>query len=162
MSSPSGGWLHDLGFWVTDSATGGGGAIVGHLGPLSPQPFAAGHSGPAPTEGFSLSRAEAESMLAQAKRTADDVLAMRPNAEKLTRMKVPADDIASHGYNASWVGNGQGNPGAGGYALGHVNKEYQYLTELVQRLERALGITADTDQQAGTDINKAPGTGGIA
>jgi hypothetical protein len=101
-------------------------------------------------------------MLAQAKRTREDVYNMRPDAEKLTRMKPPADEISSTAYNASWVGNGQGNPGAGGYALGHVNKEYQYLTELAQRLERALGITDDTDQQAGTDINKASGTGGIA
>ena len=96
-------------------------------------------------------------MLTQAKRIRDDVYHLIPNAEKLTRMKAPADEIASNAYNAAHVGKGQGDTGAAGYGVGHVRKEYNYLRELVGRLERALGITAESDQQAGTDVKSAGG-----
>jgi hypothetical protein len=162
MSSPGagGGWLQDLGIWVTGDGSVGGAVAAGVK--AAGQPFAAGHTGPAPAEGFSLSRAEAEGMLTQARQTKDDLFFLLPRAEFLTQMKAPADEIASNAYNASWVGNGQGNLGAGGHGSDLVKKEYAYYVELVERLERALGITEDADQQAGTDVNKVSGDEGLA
>jgi hypothetical protein len=146
-------WLSDVGFWIKDA----GQAVTPNA-----SAFAPGLTGPAPTQGFSLNRDEAQNMLTQAKRIRDDVQALLPKAETLTRMKPPADEIASNAYNAAHVGNGQGDPGAGGYGVGHVRKEHAYLVELVGRLERALGITDDTDQQAATDVKNTPEGGGLA
>jgi hypothetical protein len=146
-------WLSDVGFWIKDA----GQAVTSNA-----SAFAPGITGPAPTQGFSLSRDEAENMLTQAKRTRDDLAPLIPKAEMLTKMKPPADEIASNGYNAAYVGSGQGDPGAGGYGVGHVKKEHAYLVELVGRLERALGITEESDQQAGTDVKNASGNGGLA
>jgi hypothetical protein len=149
MTSPApGGWLSDVGFWIK----GAGQAVTSNA-----SAFAAGITGPAPTQGFSLNRDEALNMLTQAKRIREDVRPLISDAEKMTKMKPPADEIASNAYNAAHVGNGQGDPGAAGYGAGHVRKEYDYLTELVGRLERALGITAESDQQAGTDVKSAGG-----
>jgi hypothetical protein len=63
--------------------------------------FAAGITGPAPTQGFSLNRDEAQNMLAQAKRIREDVRPLIPEAEKMTKMKPPADELASNAYNAA-------------------------------------------------------------
>jgi hypothetical protein len=154
MTSPaSGGWLSDLGFWIHDA----GQAVTSNA-----SAFAPGLTGPAPTQGFSLNRDEAQNMLTQAKQTRDDVYHLIPKAEKLTRMKSPADEIASNAYNAAHVGTGQGDPGAAGYGRDHVKKEHAYLVELVGRLERALGITDESDQQAATDVKNTPQGGGLA
>ncbi|MCU1687739.1 MAG: hypothetical protein JWQ81_8478 [Amycolatopsis sp.] len=145
-------WLGDVGFFIKDA---------GEAVSTDASAFAPGMTGPAPTQGFSLNRDEAQNMLTQAKATRDDLRALTPDAEKLTKMKPPADEIASNAYNAAYIGAG-GSPGAGGYGAGHIQKEYAYMVELIERLERALGITEDTDQQAGSAVKAVSTDTGLA
>lgn len=154
-------WLDDVGFFIKDSGASMG-VVADGITAAGSSAYAPGTTGPAPTQGFSLDRDEAQTMLTQAKAIRDDIWNLKPKAEALTKMKAPADEIASNAYNMAHVGNGQGNPGAAGYGAGHIQKEYDYLTELVGRLERALGMTDDSDQQAGTDVKNAPENGGLA
>lgn len=124
------GWLDGLTFSVGD--TGGGGASGG-----------GGGQGP----GFSMSRDEAENMLRKAKGVRDEIRAQFKPADRVTRMTSPADEPASNGYNAL-INN------ANREGLGHLHKEDEYLTELIHRLEKALGIISEADEQAGKDIGQ--------
>ena len=141
-----GGWLSDLAFWTNDNVsttTGSGGAGGGAVG-----------------QGFSLSHAEATSLLKQAKDVLWDLQPLMHSARGLTQMQPPADDPASNGYNHIAAGGGR-DTGVFGFGVGHISREYEYLRELVRRLRDALGLTQDTDEQAGHDIARSGDDGGL-
>jgi hypothetical protein len=75
-------------------------------------------------------------------------------AETLMQVTPPAQDPASINFNRQLVGNGQ-DAGAFGYGKGHLLREQGYLTELVQRLNEALGNTTSSDQSATVSLNRA-------
>ncbi|WP_370948822.1 hypothetical protein AB5J62_15040 [Amycolatopsis sp. cg5] len=141
MGQP-GEWLSDVHFWVSDAPS------AGSAGGQGGDPPGAG-------QGFSLSRDEALSMLVRARGVCDELRALQRKAEQLTQMQAPADEPASKGYNSA--GNG-----AFGYGSGHIHKEIEYLSELISRLERALGITAQGDEDAAADMKRTTaGLGGL-
>ncbi|MEU4670007.1 hypothetical protein AB0F91_18960 [Amycolatopsis sp. NPDC023774] len=141
LPAPESKWLTGLNFTITGDQPAGGGASGG---------AAAAPAGP----GFSLSPDEARSMLTVAKRVRDQLRDMRIKANRLTALSPPADEPGSTGYNKLLVGDGQ-STGAFGYGNESVKREYAYAAELVDRLEKALGITESADEQAGTDIKNA-------
>ncbi|ATY09620.1 hypothetical protein CU254_03430 [Amycolatopsis sp. AA4] len=98
--------------------------------------------------GFTLSRDEAQSLLERAKRLQRNARGMIPNAEVLTRLTPPASDPGSTGFNQQAVKT---------FANGKDSLEamYQYMTELVDRLEKALGIVSESDSQAAADVKTA-------
>ncbi|SEP54176.1 hypothetical protein [Amycolatopsis saalfeldensis] len=153
MTQPApapGNWLSDVGFHILGDQPGGGGGASG------------GSAAPASGQGFSLSRDEALSMLNQAKGIRDDLWNLLPTAEGLTHLKPPADEPASNSYNALLVGNGQ-KAGAFRYGLGHIQREHGYLVELIGRLEDALGLMHEGDEQAGIAVKQsASNDGGLA
>ena len=134
----SSGWLTGLSFTIMDGSGGGGAASGGG----APAP-----SGP----GFTLSRDEAQGLLTKAKRVLDNTLSMRPGAERLTRLTPPAADPGSTGFNQQAVNSFT----AGQQAL---DTTYQYMSELVSRLEKALGIVNESDDQAAAAV-KTVGNG---
>ncbi|MBB4683725.1 hypothetical protein [Amycolatopsis jiangsuensis] len=150
----AGSWLAGLDFNIIDAfgaATAAGSAVGGGAG--------AGGAAVSTGQGFTLSRDEATAMLKDAQGIRDDLAKMIPVAERLTHLSPPAADPASNGYNNLLTGSG-GQAGAFGYGLGHVQREHDYVGELISRLEKALGITQDSDSNATTDVNKAANSGG--
>ena len=152
MSQPAQGpgWLDGLAFNVGSAFDAGAaaGAAVG-----------GGASG---GQGFTMSRDDAMAMLKVAKAVREDFDQMRPQAESLTKLTAPADEPTSNGYNERLVNGGDPK---GVFVTGkeQVDKEYAYANELVHRLEKALGITAASDEQAGVDVkNAGKQSGGFA
>ena len=146
------GWLSDVNFWIKDDASAPGsfastvGGVVG---------MGAGSS----SEGFSLTRDEAENMVRRAQGVLDDIEGMLHKAEDLTKVTPPAEDPASLTFNTQLVGTGGEDAGAFGYGLGHLKREKGYLAELVQRLNEALGKITVSDHAATDTVNQATDSG---
>ncbi|WP_020662616.1 hypothetical protein [Amycolatopsis benzoatilytica] len=104
--------------------------------------------------GFTMSHDDARNMLNLAKQARDQFDKMRVNARALTQTTSPADEPASTSYTAHLVGDGQTN-GAFGGGLANVQRMYDYASELVAKLEKALGLTQNTDEAAAKDIEAA-------
>ena len=88
----------------------------------------------------------ARSLLERAKRLRDNSAGMQANAELLTRLTPPAQDPGSVGFNQQAVATFAGGRDAN-------DRMHQYMVELVNRLNRALGIVSDSDSQAAADVN---------
>ena len=152
----SGNWLSDVMFWVDGVASGaaGGGAAAGGGGG-----GALGGSGggaPSGSQGFSLTREEAERALEEFRAIHDDLLKLEGNARRLLELQPPAEDPASVRLNEAFAGGGSG-PGVFGYGHGHVKKEIAYFRELVERLEKALGYVTEADESTGHHVGQAGG-----
>ncbi|WP_134668769.1 hypothetical protein [Amycolatopsis sp. CFH S0078] len=102
--------------------------------------------------GFTLSPDEARSLLERAKRLRDNAGAMRAEAISLTQLTPPAQDPGSTGFNQQAVNAFTAGKDAN-------ERMYQYMTELVDRLEKAMGIVRESDGHAATDV-KAIGNSG--
>ncbi|WP_277669649.1 hypothetical protein [Saccharomonospora viridis] len=150
----SGNWLSDVMFWVDGVASGaaGGGAAAGGGGALG----GSGGGAPSGSQGFSLTREEAERALEEFRAIHDDLVDVEREAASLTRLTPPAGDPASVRLNEAFAGGSSG-PGVFGYGAGHVKKEIAYFSELVERLEKALGYVAEADESAGHHVGKAGG-----
>ena len=97
-------------------------------------------------------------MLNQAKSMHEDIVNMGPDAEGLTRLRPPADDPGSNGYSKLLVGDGQSR-GAFGSGADQIEQYREYVAELIARLEKALGITEASDEQAGADVKNVASEG---
>ncbi|GAA4531676.1 hypothetical protein [Amycolatopsis samaneae] len=149
MTQPApepGNWLSDVQFSIVGDHGGGGGG-AGAAPPSAP--------------GFTLNAEEARTMLRKAEGILDDLAALLPKAERLCKMRPPADDPASNGYNSQLVGGAQG-AGAFQYGAGHIKREFGYLSELAVRLRDALGVTEASDRHAKEGLARTAGNGGLA
>ena len=131
----SGSLFGDLGFWATDSMT----------------------SGPPPPggQGFSMSSDEMRALLTKAKTMRDVIRQHRNDATKLIQVTPPADEPASN--NAVFAENGIIK--TGDKYMEHMQNQEDYFSELIQRMERALGITEAADQQASETAKKSGSLG---
>lgn len=150
----SGNWLSDVMFWVDGVASGaaGGGAAAGGGGALG----GSGGGAPSGSQGFSLTREEAERALEEFRAIHDDLVELEYDAQLLLELRPPAEDPASVRLNEAFAGGSSG-PGVFGYGAGHVKKEIAYFRELVGRLEKALGYVAEADESAGRHVGQAGG-----
>jgi hypothetical protein len=150
----SGNWLSDVMFWVDGVASGaaGGGAAAGGGGALG----GSGGGAPSGSQGFSLTREEAERALEEFRAIYNDLVDVEREAASLTRLTPPAGDPASVRLNEAFVGDGPGR-GAFGHGSKHIAREIAYFRELVGRLEKALGYVAEADESAGHHVGKAGG-----
>ncbi|MBN9741067.1 hypothetical protein DMP23_08075 [Amycolatopsis sp. A1MSW2902] len=141
------GWLDGLYFNIGDAFSAGdaAGAAMGGGAPSG--------------QGFTMSRDDAAAMLNLAKTVRADFDEMRPKADALTRLTSPADEPTSNAYNKLLVNSGEPK---GVLVTGkeQVEREYAYADELVKRLEKALGITESSDEQAAADVKNAGKQGG--
>ena len=111
--------------------------------------------------GFSLDKDQAVKMVTDAMAIRIELEKLQNKAEFLEKMTAPAKDPASSSFNesATWQG---GTPGAFAYGSGHLRLEVMYLSELIKRLNKALGRTSDTDDDLGTVVTgTAKTTGGL-
>ncbi|WP_409466912.1 hypothetical protein [Amycolatopsis sp. GA6-003] len=148
--APKPGWLDGLGFNIGD-AFGAGDAAGAAMSGGSPG-----------GQGFTMSRDDAMAMLKIAKSVRNDFREMRNDANELTRLTAPADEPSSNGYNKLLVNDGDPK---GAFVTGRdqVDREFAYADELVKRLEKTLGITEASDEQASADVkNASKQSGGFA
>ena len=151
----SGNWLSDVMFWVdgvASGAAGGGAAAGGGGGALG----GSGGGAPSGSQGFSLTREEAERALEEFRAIYNDLVVVEWEARFLIQMRPPAGDPASVQLNEAFAGDGPGR-GAFGYGSKHIAREIAYFRELVGRLEKALGYVAEADESAGHHVGKAGG-----
>ncbi|WP_275291369.1 hypothetical protein [Amycolatopsis sp. La24] len=135
------GWLDGLYFNIGDAFSAGDAAGAAMGGAPSGQ-------------GFTMSRDDAAAMLTLAKTVREHFRDMRPEANELIRLTSPADEPTSNGYTKLLVNEGEPK---GAFVTGRdqVDQEFAYADELVKRLEKALGITESSDEQAATDVKNA-------
>ncbi|MYW91031.1 hypothetical protein G3I59_10555 [Amycolatopsis rubida] len=107
-----------------------------------------------PGPGFTMSRDDARSMLSLAKRARQQFRDMQTTATTLLRIVAPADDIASTAYQSQLIGDGSSN-GAFGAGVANVHRLYAYADELVQKLEKALDLTEDSEAAAANAVKNA-------
>lgn len=150
----SGNWLSDVMFWVDGVASGaaGGGAAAGGGGALG----GSGGGAPSGSQGFSLTREEAERALEEFRAIYNDLVDVEREAASLTRLTPPAGDPASVRLNEAFAGGSSGL-GAFGYGHKHIAREIAYFRELVGRLEKALGYVAEADESAGHQVGQVGG-----
>lgn len=141
----AGGWLSDVTFWVDGVPSGG----------AAPAPGGGSGSLPAGGQGFSLSKEEANDMLASFKSIYDDLVEMETQARQVREVRSAAEDPASLHFHQSAVG-GLGT-GAFDYGHEHVKKEIAFFAKLIDRLEKALGLTTDSDEDAKQQIGAVGG-----
>lgn len=123
-----------IGFWATDMPSAG-------------PPSAGG-------QGFAMSSSDMRALLKKAEdqretlgqqiRAADHLLLATPPAEE------PVSQAAVNGPN--------GINEAGSYYKGHLQYQFNYFTELIRRLQQALGITEAADQQAADSTKTIKGS----
>lgn len=121
-------------FWVAEGITGGTPA-------------------PANGQGFSMSADEMRTMLTKAKNTRKFIQEQFRPATRLAQAVSPADEPAS---NAAVLGTNGVND-TGRYYQGHLQIQYDHYSSLIAKLEAALGLTEESDQQAADAANQAGG-----
>ncbi|MEU8630981.1 hypothetical protein AB0C38_02355 [Amycolatopsis sp. NPDC048633] len=122
-----------IGFWATDLPSGA--------------------SRPAGGQGFAMSSSEMRAMLKNAKDLRISIQQQRDAAQVLSQATPPAQEPAS--TDAVLGPNGVNETGR--FYQGHLDYQYNYLSELIKRLQKALGIVEAADQQAADDTNKTSG-----
>jgi hypothetical protein len=114
------------------------------------------HDATASGAGFSLSPGEAKAVLAQAINALGQLRRLQWQTEILRQVSPAAHDPASIAYNAR-LASGHGVFDAAG---DHVNAEAAYLTELIARIQAALGQIGDRDGEAARELHSP--NGGVA
>jgi hypothetical protein len=130
----TGSMFSGIGFWATDMPSGG--------------------SQPAGGQGFAMSSAEMRAMLEKAEDQRQTITEQLVAAKWLTKATPPAEEPVSHAA----VNGPNGINETGDYYLGHLRYQYNYYTELIGRLQQALGITETTDQQAADSTKRISGS----
>lgn len=92
-------------------------------------------------------------MLKNAKDLRISIQQQRDAAQVLSQATPPAQEPAS--TDAVLGPNGVNETGR--FYQGHLDYQYNYLSELIKRLQKALGIVEAADQQAADDTNKTSG-----
>src|SRR5690606_6144839 len=103
----SGNWLSDVMFWVDGVASGGaagGGAAAGGGGALG----GSGGGAPSGSQGFSLTREEAERALEEFKTIHADLVELEYDTRRLLELRPPAGDPASVRLNEAFAGGSSG------------------------------------------------------
>jgi hypothetical protein len=134
MTDPGGAIFSGVGFWATDMPSGG--------------------ARPAGGQGFAMSSSEMRAMLQKAENLRITVQQQRDAAHTLSQADPPAPEPVS----IEAVTGPNGVNFTGRYYEGHLQYQYNYLSELITRLKGALGIVESADQQAADGMNKTTGT----
>ncbi|MDT8910263.1 hypothetical protein [Amycolatopsis sp. PS_44_ISF1] len=108
-------------------------------------------SGPPPSGGFALQRDEATQLVERLQDVRKQLTAMHYEAVTLCKITPPSRDPGTMAYHQALTVNAAGQPAALSYGGGHIDLQLGYVTELINRLRTALGMTEASDEtQAGT------------
>ncbi|MEA5359806.1 hypothetical protein VA596_09675 [Amycolatopsis sp., V23-08] len=133
MTDPGSAIFSGVGFWATDTPSGG-----------APPPGG---------QGFAMSSSEMQALLKKAETQRQTIGEQRDSARILSQAHPPAEEPAS----IQAVNGPNGVNETGRYYQGHLDYQFNYLTELIRRLRQALGMNEEADQQA-ADTTKKRGT----
>jgi hypothetical protein len=134
MTDPGGAIFSGVGFWATDMPSGA--------------------SRPAGGQGFAMSGSEMRAMLEKAKTQREALVQQMRAADHLSQATPPAEEPVSQAA----VNGPNGINEAGAYYQGHLQFQFNYFTELIRRLQQALGITEAADQQAADSTKTIKGS----
>jgi hypothetical protein len=158
------GWWDDVKFVVTGAQTsaakaagqaigqGATGAALGQAGFGGATGSAAGTVANAVSSGsgsagtISMSREDMEDTLKRAQNLLNDITNQLGPAEPLTRIQAPAKDPASVTATES-ANNG------GRYYVGHLRRQQAYLNKVIDKMQEALNITVQADENSTGTIN---------
>jgi hypothetical protein len=115
-----------------------------------------GASRPAGGQGFAMSSDEMRAMLQKAVDQRDTISNELVKASRLSQAEPPADEPVSNAavYGANGINE------TGRFYAGHLQYQYNYYSELIKRMQQALGITEATDQAAADAAKKVGGSFG--
>lgn len=130
----TGSFFSGIGFWATDMPSAG--------------------SPPAGGQGFAMSSDEMRAMLKKAKDQRETLVQQIRAADHLFLAMPPAEEPVSQAA----VNGPNGINESGSYYQGHLQYQFNYLTELIRRLQQALGITEAADQQAADSTKTIKGS----
>jgi len=109
-----------------------------------------GGAAPAGGQGFTMSGDEMRALLKKCRDQRDFIGKQFDSARRLSQVVPPGDEPASrHAVNGP---NGVNETGR--FYEGHLRFQEKYFTELILRLEKALGLTEETDRQAADETKK--------
>ncbi|WP_410576230.1 hypothetical protein [Amycolatopsis sp. lyj-108] len=112
-----------------------------------------GGAAPASGQGFTMSGDEMRALLKKCQDQRDFIGKQFDAARRLSQVVPPGNEPAStHAVNGP---NGVNETGR--FYEGHLRFQEKYFTELILRLEKALGLTEETDRQA-AEATKKRGT----
>ncbi|WP_052371754.1 hypothetical protein [Amycolatopsis taiwanensis] len=124
------------------------GAALGQAGFTTGTAGAAVSSGSGSAGVISMSREEMEDTLKRAQNLLADINYAMESAPRLQNMRAPAKDPATVAATDS-ANNG------GKYYVGHLRRQKAYLDKVVERMQKALGMTVQGDEQAAGTVNRA-------
>lgn len=96
-------------------------------------------------DGFVLEPDEARMLLTKLTGVQQKLKKMQAKAVYLCSMRTPSQDPSTVAAHKAMIGNGQGL-GAYDYGGGHIDLQLEYVTELVERIQKALGVTVASDE----------------
>jgi hypothetical protein len=123
-----------VGFWATDMPSGA--------------------ARPAGGQGFAMSSAEMRAMLKKAEDQRKTINEQLVATEWMTKATAPADEPVSRAA----VDGPNGINETARFYRGHLGYQYNYYTELINRMRQALGITEAADQQAADTTKRISGS----
>lgn len=142
MADDGTGFLSAFTFTVAGAA-GAVGAAAAAVGAAATDAAASAGGG-----GFTMSKDEMTSMLAKAKQTRTLINDQLREAVGIAQIDPPGDDISSQQFTAVAVDSGN-------HYLGHLGIQKNRYDQLIQKLEQALDLTVDTDEEAGKAAQQA-------
>lgn len=127
------GFLAGMNFIVSDTPAGGGaaGAMPG-------------------AGGFVMGRDEMDAQLTRLQE-------LRRRIDQQQREAVPLWTIQSPGEDPASLRNTEAANNSGRYYLGHLQRQSGYVSTIIEKMQRALGVLGEADEQAGKDIAKQDG-----
>ncbi|MCG3756677.1 hypothetical protein FKO37_39870 [Amycolatopsis sp. Poz14] len=106
-------------------------------------------------DGFVLEPDEARMLLTKLTGVQQKLKKMQAKAAYLCSMQTPSQDPSTAAAHKAMHGDGQGQLGAYSYGGGHIDLQLEYVTELVERIQTALGVTVASDEDQGGLITGA-------
>ncbi|MDQ7810030.1 hypothetical protein Q5425_40425 [Amycolatopsis sp. A133] len=131
----TGSFFSGIDFWATDTPSGAA-------------------ARPGGGQGFAMSSAEMRAMLKKAVDQRETLVQQIRAADHLFQATPPAEEPVSQAA----VNGPNGINESGAYYKGHLQYQFSYLTELIRRLQQALGITEAADQQAADSTKTIKGS----
>ncbi|MGW7532183.1 hypothetical protein [Amycolatopsis sp. NPDC054798] len=113
--------------------------------------------------GFSLDADIAKEILQELRGYQDRLLAMQRKVTALCAMKPPSKDPSTMAMQVAMVGASTGKQGAFSYGSKHIDLQLSYVTELIDRIRKALAAIGESDQSQAKSVQNtahSPGAQG--
>ena len=147
MADDGTGFLSGFTFTVAGAASSIGAAAAAAGAVAEDTAAGAGGGG-----GFTMSRDEMTSMLTKAKGTLKLISEQLTDAAAIAQIEPPGDDAASGEFTDTAID-------AGKHYLGHLGIQQQRYQQLIAKLEKALGLTVDVDEDSSKAIQATDAQG---